>query len=192
MCIDGNICLLIFGCMWNMVAHGVHMWIHMWIIMQLVVNTFLHLRPKPFFPRKAFSVRVFTSRTRDHRIRHGREICVPTHTSYWTFVRIRVGSGEFTHSVLTIPFDPATHHPRLKDNGGWYRVQPIETHWTRPTFWTRPTPTELVPLFEPSYSTELAPLKLSVSTELVPLFVCLNLGRNTELVPLVQSHGIPL
>ena len=74
----------------------------MWIIMQLVVNTFLHLGPKPFFLRRTFLVRVFTNRTRDHRIRHGRGICGPTHRSYRTFVVVKVGSGEFTRSLIQI------------------------------------------------------------------------------------------
>ena len=41
---------------------------------------------------------VFTNGGRDYRIRHGRGICVPTHRSNRIFVRIRVSSGEFTHS----------------------------------------------------------------------------------------------
>ena len=65
------------------------------IIMRLVVIIVLRLRPKPFFSRRTCLVRVFTNRARDHRIRHGRGICVPTHRSYRTFVVVRASSGEF-------------------------------------------------------------------------------------------------
>ena len=66
--------------------------------MQLVVNTFLHLTPKPFLLRRTCLVRVFANRIWDHRIRHGRGIAVPTHRSNRIFVRIRVKPGEPIHS----------------------------------------------------------------------------------------------